>query len=761
MKLSRRSFLRYVGAGATATLLPALPPARAAGAAVDDSAWTLPDGSPNWSPVAYPLPLPGDAADPATDAARLAAFEVRDDLVLPPGFRYDVVAQWGERFGPADRPDQQVSFGFNADYTGLVPVAGKPDEFWLIVNHEYISARPWLQGYAEAHGRRPFPEVALRHDGDRARVVVDGVDTGALLFDLAQSEPTTTLAHLTEDDRIKATRGLRQMCHAAMSDLGLTILHVRRLPDGRFEVLRDAPDHKRLSGVHTPTATFSNCSGATTPWGTFLSCEENFQDQVMEFVDPRGKAADDVWTRPLAFLGVTKEHAQPFEFEGLGQGVDPPLSGTDFGWVVHVDPATGIAEKLRTLGRFRHENVALRVEKGRPLAAYMGDDRRGGHVWKFVSEGVVTDPADPKNLDLLRKGTLHVAVFNADFTGRWVPLTPDTPLQLPDPARCASGHLWLPARPVGGHVAVGTKDASARELTVKQWLAAIGNYTGKPFERCTLGDLVRGDAQRALLTDAYVMANAAGGTPTARPEDIEVHPLDASVYVAFTDSTGSGDGSPDTAIFPDSRGENSRQYGAIYRIVEDGPAAVDGRPGDPAAATFTWGKFVSSGEASDGGGGFACADNLVFDPRGNLWMVCDITTPAHNTPVDRRGATSPGGKGFVGVFGNNALFMIPTAGPHAGVPFCFATGPMECELTGPTFTDDGRTLVLAVQHPGETHGARTPADHASPAVHEYQIATRGGAVFTQRRVVPRGSNFPANSAGAAPRPCVVCITRQA
>ena len=46
-----------------------------------------------------------------------------------------------------------------------------------------------------------------------------------------------------------------------------------------------------------------------------------------------------------------------------------------------------------------------------------------------------------------------------------------------------------------------------------------------------------------------------GGARTAvhpvsrhRPEDIEVHPLDQSVYVAFTDSTGSGDGSPDILV---------------------------------------------------------------------------------------------------------------------------------------------------------------------------------------------------------------------
>jgi hypothetical protein len=34
----------------------------------------------------------------------------------------------------------------------------------------------------------------------------------------------------------------------------------------------------------------------------------------------------------------------------------------------------------------------MRVESGKKLVAYMGDDRRGGHTYKFVSKGTVTSP---------------------------------------------------------------------------------------------------------------------------------------------------------------------------------------------------------------------------------------------------------------------------------------------------------------------------------------------------------------------------------
>ena len=152
----------------------------------------------------------------------------------------------------------------------------------------------------------------------------------------------------------------------------------------------------------------------------------------------------------------------------------------------------------------------------------------------------------------------------------------------------------------------------------------------------------------------------------------------------------------------------------------------------------------------------------MFDREGNLWMVCDITTASHNKPVQRETeATLAGQKEFVGVFGNNAMFMIPTSGPKAGVPFCFAIGPMECELTGPTFTEDGRTLILSVQHPGELYGTRLNGtfDEDEKKPREMRIADRQGFAFTQSRKVPMGSNFPMGKPGDVPRPCVVAIRR--
>jgi len=75
---------------------------------------------------------------------------------------------------------------------------------------------------------------------------------------------------------------------------------------------------------------------------------------------------------------------------------------------------------------------------------------------------------------------------------------------------------------------------------------------------------------------------------------------------------------------------------------------------------------------------------------------------------------SSGERGFPGIFGNNAIFVIPTSGPDAGIPRCFATAPMESEFTGLFFTPGGESLLVAVLHPGERYGARNTPGSGLP-----------------------------------------------
>ncbi len=94
------------------------------------------------------------------------------------------------------------------------------------------------------------------------------------------------------------------------------------------------------------------------------------------------------------------------------------------------------------------------------------------------------------------------------------------------------------------------------------------------------------------------------------------------------------------------------------------------------------------------GDAFACPDTLAFDARGVLWIGCDIGPTSLN-------------KGEMERLGNNQLMAC---NPATGEVRRFLTGPVNCELTGATWTPDGRTLFVNIQHPGET-----PSERSDPA----------------------------------------------
>jgi len=110
---------------------------------------------------------------------------------------------------------------------------------------------------------------------------------------------------------------------------------------------------------------------------------------------------------------------------------------------------------------------------------------------------------------------------------------------------------------------------------------------------------------------------------------------------------------------------------------------------DPLALRFDYDIFMAGGPET----GFACPDNLAFDPAGNLWMTSDISG-------------SRIGAGEYESFGNNGLFFIPMQGEQAGQVVQVASAPVDAELTGPSFSPDGKTLFLSVQHPGERSSAQ-------------------------------------------------------
>jgi hypothetical protein len=400
--------------------------------------------------------------------------------------------------------------------------------------------------------------------------------------------------------------------------------------------------------------------------------------------------------------------------------------------MVEVDPADGedYGTKHTWLGRYRHEAVGIRAVAGKPLAVYSGCDRRGGHLYKFVSRDRVADPGDRQNSRLLEMGMLYGAKFHPDGTGRWIPLRADTPVD-PDPAGVHVGRtIALPRRPEGGSF-LARSDREVDEFK-RQYK--------------TLGDLYLGDPetrQGAILTDAHLAASAAGVTCTARPEDTDIAP-DGSLYIAFTSGSpdASGEG-PDGRIFRGPGGAVPHEAGWIVRLIESGD--------DPGAMQFRWEMFATGGQIAAGGAGFANPDNLAFDGKGNLWMVTDLSTGVQNRPV------SPAQAEPLGIYGNNSVWVLPTSGPDAGNAYLFAIGPMECEMCGPFLTPDGQTLFLAAQHPGEYNGMR---QNMASEIRKFAMTTPDGREFIQTREVPIGSNWPGRAPDDPPKPAVVAIRRK-
>ncbi|BDG60704.1 PhoX family protein [Caldinitratiruptor microaerophilus] len=123
---------------------------------------------------------------------------------------------------------------------------------------------------------------------------------------------------------------------------GGSLLTVARNADGTWTVL-----HSERVDFSAAGGTWNNCAGNVTPWGTVLIAEEYPPQDVKEI--PAGLAAN------------------------------PKL----YGWMVEFDPVTRQVRKHFSMGRFSHEGAVVMPDR---RTVYMGDDFRGGLIFKFVAD---------------------------------------------------------------------------------------------------------------------------------------------------------------------------------------------------------------------------------------------------------------------------------------------------------------------------------------------------------------------------------------
>ena len=543
----------------------------------------------------------GDGSAPLTFAEVPRSTDERDHV--PSGYNAQVLLRQGDpirpgapEYNPAQQTgaDQEQQFGTDADFISYMPLplgSASSTRGLLGVNHENQRAALCFPGNPKQLSRQQVE-----------------VQMAAVGFSIVEIAKEGNQWRVVKDSR-----------------------HNRRIStNAPMRISGPAAGHPRMRTSADPTGTrsfgtFNNCAGGTTPWGTMLTAEENIQNYFSG--DPtKGPEAGARKRFGMTGKGRYADWGRYFDRFNLDKEPNEP---NRFGWIVEIDPydPNHTSVKRTSLGRCAHECATHAVSHDGRVAIYSGDDARMEYVYKFVTEGKFDPKSREANRDLLDRGTLYAARFEANGKMRWLPL-------------------------VHGQ----------GKLTAENGFAS----------------------QADVMIELRRAGEAVGATPMDRPEDVEAHPLTGRVYVVMTFNE-----QRTAAQVNPANPRPSNKYGHIVEIV---PPLVGGKP-DHTATDCDWGFFLLGGDpgkpehaARYGGpvsanGWVAAPDNVAFDPKGRIWISTDGQDDA---------------AGF-----NDSLYAANVSGPNRGATRCFFTSPVGSEVCGPEFTPDGRTLFLAIQHPGD------------------------------------------------------------
>ncbi len=188
-------------------------------------------------------------------------------------------------------------------------------------------------------------------------------------------------------------------------------------------------------------------------------------------------------------------------------------------------------------------------------------------------------------------------------------------------------------------------------------------------------------SQADVIIETRRAADLLGATKMDRPEDIEPNASNGKVYVMLTNNTRREADQVDAA--------NPTAKNAFGHIIEIAEA-----DGDFAAETGSWEILLKCGDPSiaevgatfstdtTANGWFGMPDNCAVDSDGRLWVSTDGNSPSGTGRTD-------------------GLWAVDTEGDARATSKLFFRVPVGAEMCGPVFTDDGETLFLAVQHPGD------------------------------------------------------------
>ncbi|MDP3225374.1 MAG: DUF839 domain-containing protein, partial [Rubrivivax sp.] len=321
-----------------------------------------------------------------------------DRISVPEGYTAEVLAPWGEPVGiagnmPAFRFDasntaaeQAVQMGMHHDGIHYYALDGSRRGL-LALNQEYTD-----EGLLHPDGQQPWTADKVAKSQAAHGITVIEVEHKAQGWQMVR--PSRYARRITANTPI--TIGGPAAGHVLMKTAAD--------PEGR-----------------TVLGTLNNCASGKTPWGTYLSGEENFHNYFTAADTPT--AHERRWGIRKATWYRWPEHDPRFDT------VRNPNEPNRFGWIVEVDPMDpGSTPVKRTaLGRAVHEGASVAVTQDGRAVVYSGEDARFEYIYKFVSRDKIAPAGNGKtaaqaNATLLDHGTLFVARFDADGTGRWIPL---------------------------------------------------------------------------------------------------------------------------------------------------------------------------------------------------------------------------------------------------------------------------------------------------------------------------------------------------
>ena len=308
------------------------------------------------------------------------------------------IAAWGEPVGvpgnmPAFRPtrsntaaDQAVQMGMHHDGIHFYPLDGSSTRGLLVMNHEYTD-----DGLLHTDGMKTWTAEKVRKAQAAHGVSVIEVELTATAAGRWCGRRAT---------RAASPRARRSPCAGPAA--GHALMKTAADPD-RPHRARHA---EQLRQRHDAVGHLPRRAKRTGPFYF------DGGDQRRRRPDALGPAQDRRST-------AGHEHDERFD------ATQHPNEFNRFGWVVEIDPydPASTPVKRTALGRAAHEGAWVARHAGRPRGGLLGR-RRALRVHLQVRQPRPhrARAARRPTATLLDHGTLYVARFDADGSGRWLPL---------------------------------------------------------------------------------------------------------------------------------------------------------------------------------------------------------------------------------------------------------------------------------------------------------------------------------------------------